>query len=438
MESKVDELGKLKYSIALEISFEEVKPTYDAIFRELRNTRHNGFRRGKHPKGWLDKRFFSVMQKEAVEKLIPGYMESALKKHSLKLATIPVIKKMEFDRNSSLSATLDFEIAPPLPPLDYGKINLERKEIDEISEKEIKEELENLLKREEVFEPKQGNELVVEINDSVKVNYNGLIEGNEFPGSKAKDIQFVVGGNEYIEFHETLLGMVPGSEKELEIALSEKYGENKGKKAKFKIKLNEIFIVKKPDLDEEFFKKYGVEGIDELNGKISSNIKSRKKDEIQTGYRMSISSQILSLYDEFDLPEQLVDNENERLKKELENEFNEKKISNDEKETKLKEELENIKKELRKKFILDSISESENLIFDENEAAKEFFGLAQMTGQSPDKLIQSTFGKEIYQRIIIRKKSDLTLDRIISKVFGEEVEKKSLDKKEHVHEENSG
>jgi len=35
MESIVEELGKLKYSVALEISLEEIKPTYNAIY--LRN-----------------------------------------------------------------------------------------------------------------------------------------------------------------------------------------------------------------------------------------------------------------------------------------------------------------------------------------------------------------------------------------------------------------
>ena len=118
MESSVDELGKLKYSIALEISLKEIKPTYDAIYRQLKNTRLNGFRPGKHPKGWLDKRFMSAMQQEAVDRVIPGYMESALKEHSLRPITMPVIQKIDFNRKSQLSATLHFEIAPELPPHD--------------------------------------------------------------------------------------------------------------------------------------------------------------------------------------------------------------------------------------------------------------------------------------------------------------------------------
>ena len=83
MNSSVEELGELKYSISLEILFEEIKPTYDAVYKQLKKTRLNGFRPGKHPKGWLEKRFKSAMQQEAVDRVIPGVMESALENHSL-------------------------------------------------------------------------------------------------------------------------------------------------------------------------------------------------------------------------------------------------------------------------------------------------------------------------------------------------------------------
>ena len=69
MESSVDELGKLKYSLSLDISLKEIKPTYDDIYRQLKNTRLNGFRPGKHPKGWLEKRFLSAMHQEAVDRV---------------------------------------------------------------------------------------------------------------------------------------------------------------------------------------------------------------------------------------------------------------------------------------------------------------------------------------------------------------------------------
>ncbi len=165
MESSVEELGDLKYSIALEIPLEEIKPTYDAVYRELKKTRLNGFRPGKHPKGWLDKRFKSSMQQEAVDRVIPAFMENALEEHSLKPVTVPSIKQMDFDRKSALSATLHFEIAPELAPLDYGKILLVRRDIEEVTATEIAEEQELLMQKEEFLEIKTGDDIEVEVED---------------------------------------------------------------------------------------------------------------------------------------------------------------------------------------------------------------------------------------------------------------------------------
>ena len=436
MESIVEELGKLKYSVALEISLEEIKPTYNAIYRELKNTRLNGFRPGKHPKGWLDKRFMSAMQKEAVKHIIPRYMDDALKEHSLRPVTVPVIQKIDFNRKSPLSATLHFEISPELPPLDYGKILLERKDIKEVSAKDIAEELDALLQREEVLVPKDGVNAKVENDDWVLINFNGTIGGEEFVDSNANDMQIKIGGSDLAEFHAGLLGMSPGEEKEVEVELPERFGENAGKKANFKILLTEISTVKRPKMDEDFFKKYGVAGEDELKDKVGENIKSRKTAELQSEYRIAVRSQLSGLFDEFDLPEELVKFEQEQIDKDLEKAVSDKEISAEEKEKKRQEGYDNAKLDLRMKFILDSISGQEEMHFDENEAAREFVGLAQMTGQSPDKLIQSPFGRDMYQRIVVRKQGDATLDRVVARVFGDPIDQSVPVEQEHVHDKN--
>lgn len=438
MESIVEELGKLKYSVALEISLEEIKPTYNAIYRELKNTRLNGFRPGKHPKGWLDKRFMSAMQKEAVKHIIPRYMDDALKEHSLRPVTVPVIQKIDFNRKSPLSATLHFEISPELPPLDYGKILLERKDIEEVSAKDIAEELDALLQREEVLVPKDGVNAKVENDDWVLINFNGTIGGEEFVDSNANDMQIKIGGSDLAEFHAGLLGMSSGEEKEVEVELPERFGENAGKKANFKILLTEISTVKRPKMDEDFFKKYGVAGEDELKDKVGENIKSRKTAELQSEYRIAVRSQLSGLFDEFDLPEELVKFEQEQIDKDLEKAVSDKEISAEEKEKKRQEGYDNAKLDLRMKFILDSISGQEEMHFDENEAAREFVGLAQMTGQSPDKLIQSPFGRDMYQRIVVRKQGDATLDRVVARVFGDPIDQSVPVEQEHVHDKNCG
>jgi FKBP-type peptidyl-prolyl cis-trans isomerase (trigger factor) len=256
MDSSVEELGDLKFSIALEISLEEIKPTYDAVYKQLKKTRLNGFRPGKYPKGWLEKRFKSAMQKEAVDRVIPAYMENALENHSLKPVTVPIIQQIDFDLKSSLSATLQFEIAPILPKLDYGKILLTRKEFEKVKSDEIDDEFELFLQGHEKLEPKLGNNIKVENEDWVLIDYSGTIDGKEFTDSIAKELQFKVGGEEYREFHAALIGMTCSEEKAETIELSERFEENQGRKADFRIKLIGIFSAKRPEMDENFFNKF--------------------------------------------------------------------------------------------------------------------------------------------------------------------------------------
>ena len=435
MESSVEELGDLKYSIALEIPLEEIKPTYDSVFKKLKKTRLNGFRPGKYPKGWLEKRFKAAMQQEAVDRVIPAFMESALEKHSLKPVTVPIIQQVEFDRMSPLSATLQFEIAPKLPKLDYGKILLTRKEVEDVKTDEIDNEIELLLQQEEYLEPKTGEDIKVENQDLVLIDYSGTIDGKEFDGSIANELQLKIGGTEYKEFHDTLIGMSNGEEKEAVIELSEQFNENEGKKAKFKIKLTEIFTAKRPEMDEGFFKKIGVENEVDLKEKITENINARKKSELQSEYRMQVGSQLSGLYDDFILPDELIKLGKNRVDTELNEDSAKKEINKDEIEKKRQEGYENAKMDLRMKFILDSIREHEQLKFDEKEAAGEFFNLAQITGQDPEKLIKSPFGRNMYQRIFIRKQGDATLDRIVARIFGDTIEEVTTSAEDHVHDE---
>jgi FKBP-type peptidyl-prolyl cis-trans isomerase (trigger factor) len=313
---------------------------------------------------------------------------------------------------------------------------LEKKELEEVSTADVTAELETIIQREEVLAPKEGKDVKVENNDWVLINYEGTLEGAEFTDSKGSDMQFKIGTPDLAEFHDCLLGMSSGDEKEVEIELPERFGENAGKKANFKIQLAEISIVKRPELDLEFFKKYGVEDEKELKEKVGESITSRKKAELQSEYRIAVRAQLSALYDEFDLPQELMDFEQEQVQKELDKMSGEKEITEEEKEKKKQEGFDNAKMDLRMKFILDSISEHEELKFDENEAAREFVGLAQITGQSPDELIQSPFGRDMYQRIIIRKQGDATLDRVVARVFGDAIEENVPETHEHVHDEN--
>ncbi|MDP7463283.1 MAG: trigger factor family protein, partial [SAR324 cluster bacterium] len=133
MQATLEDLGQLKRAFRIEVSLEEIKPTYDAVYQRLRNTRLNGFRPGKFPKGWLDKRFKTMMQQEVAGTVIPRYLNQALHDHELSAATQASIEELEFDRRSPLFAKLHFEVKPDLELPDYTKLQLERRTPEEIT-----------------------------------------------------------------------------------------------------------------------------------------------------------------------------------------------------------------------------------------------------------------------------------------------------------------
>ena len=136
------------------------------------------------------------------------------------------------------------------------------------------------------------------------------------------------------------------------------------------------------------------------------------------------------------LPEELIKLGKERVDTELDEASAKKENTEAEIEKQRQEGYENARMDLRMKFILDSVREHEKLKFDEKEAAGEFFNLAQITGQNPDELIQTPFGRNMYQRIFIRKQGDATLDRIVARVFGDPIEETSNIEGDHVHDEH--
>ncbi|HCV44623.1 MAG TPA: hypothetical protein DF909_00805, partial [Deltaproteobacteria bacterium] len=95
----------------------------------------------------------------------------------------------------------------------------------EVSAADVTAELETIIQREEVLAPKEGKDVKVENNDWVLINYEGTLEGAEFTDSTGSDMQFKIGTPDLAEFHDCLLGMSSGDEKEEELELPERFGE---------------------------------------------------------------------------------------------------------------------------------------------------------------------------------------------------------------------
>ena len=111
--------------------------------------------------------------------------------------------------------------------------------------------------------------------------------------------------------------MKVGEEKDLNLTFPEDYGAKDlaGAKVVFKVKVNEIKEKKTRELDEDFFEDLGIEGVDseeKLRDHIKSSISAQKEVENENKYVDELLEAVGKNV-EVDIPEEMVNEEVDRL-----------------------------------------------------------------------------------------------------------------------------
>ena len=418
MQATLEDLGQLKRAFRIEVSLEEIKPTYDAVYQRLRNTRLNGFRPGKFPKGWLDKRFKAVMQQEVAGTVIPRYLNQALHDHELSAATQASIEELEFDRRSPLFAKLHFEVKPDLELPDYTKLQLERRTPEEITEKEIDEEIKDLQRSRS--RPVAKDNPVVEDGDLVRIDFEGTVDGEKFEDGTNENIVFIIGSTRHPELQPHLLGMRPEETKEVDVTLPEAFGEDAGKTAHYTLILNSVERMELPELDGAFFANWEVDTEEEFRETTKANLQHSREDDIKASYRLTLREQLPALYDDFPLPEALLMQGDASIDQQLEQA--EPELSDEDKAKRKEEEIAKLRGELKLQYLLDSIFRKEQVFVDPRGTMEELYGFAQMYGSNLNEFLDSHTGERMYHHISARRENEAVLDRVAARVFGDPVE----------------
>jgi trigger factor len=159
----------------------------------------------------------------------------------------------------------------------------------------------------------------------VIIDFRGTKGGEEFQGGSAENRPLVLGSNSMIPgFEEGIVGMKAGDECTLELTFPEDYHseELKGAAVEFHVKVHKVNEKKLPELDDEFFAKYGVEegGLDKFKEEVRSNMER----ELKNAQKSLVKNQALDeLYKakEVDLPKALIANEIDSMRQQMMQQF---------------------------------------------------------------------------------------------------------------------
>jgi trigger factor len=321
----------LKRKLSVVIPKTDLQSRLSARLDELKDKANiKGFRPGKVPASYLKKVYGKSAMAEVMQDAINATVGDALTSRSERAATQPKVDLPEdqsalnkvLDGDADLSFDVSYEILPPVEPMDFKTIKIDRPVV-EANEAELDKELQRVFRQNRGYEAK-GEDGVVADGDNLGISFAGKIGGKPFAGGSSDHAHLVVGSGEFIPgFEEQLIGMKKGETRQIDVTFPKDYqqADLQGKKAKFDVTILHIDAPKAGELNDEFAKTLGLDDVAALREAVRTQMQSA----LASMSRSAVKRQILDALDEghkFAVPQDLVDAEFntiwERVKHEVE------------------------------------------------------------------------------------------------------------------------
>ena len=304
------------HEVTVKIEGNDWNGAIDKVFEKKQKTvKVDGFRKGKVPRTIFEKKFGKEsLYLDAANEVLSLAYEKAIEDSKLIPVVQPSVDIKSIDE-SGVEFIFKVITKPEVKVNKYKGLKISPEKV-EVTDEEVNHELGHLLERYTELVTKDGGK--VENGDVAIIDFEGFKDGVAFDGGKGENYSLEIGSNTFIPgFEEQIIGMKVGDEKDLDLTFPEDYGAKDlaGAKVVFKVKVNEIKVKQTRELDEDFFEDLGMEGIDsedKLKAEIKSSITAQKEMDAENKYVDAILEAVAKNV-EVDIPEEMVEEEVDRL-----------------------------------------------------------------------------------------------------------------------------
>lgn len=322
MQVSVETTSGLERKLIIDIPAANVEQEISKRLQQVsRNARIDGFRSGKVPMRIVKQRYGKGVREEVLgEQMQRGFIE-AITQEKLNPAGAPQVEPTVDEEGKDFQFTATFEIYPVVELQGLDAIEVEQLTAD-VTDADMDNMLDILRKQQAEYSETAE---AAKDGDRVKIDFDGYVDGEAFEGGKAEGYSLVLGSKSMIPgFEDQLIGSKAGEEKTIKVTFPEDYQSEdlQGKEAEFKITVHAVEVVELPELNEEFFTKFGVEADSEaaFREEVSKNMARELKQAIQRHTKNQVMDGLV-LQNAIDVPSALVAQEIQRLKQQAIQQF---------------------------------------------------------------------------------------------------------------------
>jgi trigger factor len=386
VKSTVETLSPTRVKLAIEVPFDELKPSLQKAYREIgAQVQIPGFRRGKVPAAVIDQRVGrGAVLNEAVQEAIPQQILAAVREHDVKTLGRPEVEITEFD------------VRPEITVPDLSAISVTVPAV-EIGDNEIDEQINGLRER---FATLKTVERPAAEGDYVQLDLRATVDGEEVPGGSATNISHEVGSKQLLPgLDDVLVGMSADEERAFTTQLVG--GDYAGRDAEVQVKVRSVKDKQLPEIDDEFAQLASeFDTLEELRNDLRERLGRVKKVEQIYAARDEALKQLVETAD-IPAPEGIVKDEVEGRKQAMTDQLErigatlEDYLTSEEKtEEQIDQELTDAATEgVRIQLLLDTIADAEDIQVSDDEFGHEIVHRAQRAQMQPqqyyDQLVQS-------------------------------------------------
>lgn len=315
MQVSVETTSNIERRMTIGVPAQEIDQAVQKRLQETaRTVRLNGFRPGKVPMSVVKRRFGDSIRQEVVGEVMRDSYIKALQDQDVNPAGWPRFEPKTMEEGKDLEFIATFEVLPEIELGDLSKVEIE-KPVSEVTDKDIDTMIDNLLRQQATMKEVKRKS---KNKDVVTIDFKGSIDGEEFEGGSAENQRLALGSGQMIPgFEKAIVGGKAGEDMEIEVTFPEDYHNEDlaGKPAKFDIKIHKVEEAQLPELDQEFFKRFGIEADDEaaFREEVKKNMERELKQAVSNKVKNDVVDGLLETT-ELEVPAALVDQEIDRLR----------------------------------------------------------------------------------------------------------------------------
>ena len=316
MQVSVETKSALERQMTITIPADRIdKDVVKQVQQTARTVRIDGFRPGKVPVKVVQKRYGAGIRQDVVGEILQQSFYEAIQQEKLVPAGGPNIQVTTDEAGKDVEFVATFEVYPVIELADFSKVEL-AKEVATIKKADIEEMVETLRKQQTQWsEVKRA----AKDGDKVVLDFEGFIGDEAFEGGKGEGVDLILGSKSMIHgFEDAVIGQKIGKAFEIAVTFPEDYQSDnlKGKDVVFKATVTTISEPTLPELNQEFFLKFGMDSADvkSFEADVEKNMAREMTQALKGKLKDQVFNKLVEL-NAIEVPTALVDGEIDTLRK---------------------------------------------------------------------------------------------------------------------------